>query len=412
MRNRLILSLMPILSMTSLLAIGGCTPHKEVESSVSAALPAHAMNEILLTNEQIEKIGLTTSAVQHQTLPVDIELTGEVKANPNLTTPVNSLVPGRVESVSVQQGEVVQKGKVLSRIRSDEIGQIESELLDKNIELDAERKQREVKLALQQKVLNRKKVLFDEKIGAQADVELADSDVEEAKAALQAISAKQAAEIASTKQRLRLYGLPGHEVERLLKTREIQHLFDVCAPRYGIITLRDADPGEMIEAGKTLFNVADLSKVWVVAQVYERDIDKVKEGMPVSVKLQSFPNEIHLGKIDFLETTIDEKSRTMPIRATIDNPHLHLKPQMFAKLILQVDTTKSLAVPTQAVQHIGESDVVYTQVKPGCFVEKKVVVGRNLGQFVEVLKGLNATDKVVVHGSLELLGEALDRLSH
>ncbi|MBI2812538.1 MAG: efflux RND transporter periplasmic adaptor subunit, partial [Candidatus Melainabacteria bacterium] len=367
---------------------------------------------ISLTNEQIEKIGLTTSAVQHHTLPVEIELTGEVQANPNLTTPVNSLVPGRVESVSVQQGEVVQKGKVLSRIRSDEIGQIENELLDKNIELDAERKQREVKLVLQQKVLNRKKVLFEEKIGAQADVELAESDVEEAKAALQAISAKQAAEIASTKQRLRLYGLPGYEVERLLKTREIQHIFDVCAPRYGIITLRDADPGEMIEAGKTLFNVADLSKVWVVAQVYERDIDKVKEGMPVSVKLQSFPNENHQGKIDFLETTIDEKSRTMPIRATIDNPHLHLKPQMFAKLILQVDTTNSLAVPTQAVQHIGESDVVYTQVKPGSFVEKKVVVGRNLGQLVEVLKGLNATDKVVVHGSLELLGEALDRLSH
>lgn len=392
--------------------ISGCSPHEDVEHSVSAAPVPLGSNEIALTNEQIEKIGLTLGNVKHETLPIDIELTGEVQANPNLTTPVNSLVPGRVESVFVQQGDVVQKGKILSRIRSDEIGQIENQLLAKHIELEADRKQKEVKLALQQKILNRKRVLFDEKIGAQADVELAENDVAEAQAAIAAINAKQAAETESTKQRLRLYGLPAYEVDRLLKTKEIQHIFDVPAPRHGIITTRDADAGEMIEAGKTLFNVADLSKVWVVAQVYERDIDKVRAGMPVSVKLQSFPSEMHKGKIDFLDTTIDEKSRTMPVRATIENPHLHLKPQMFAKLILQVDTTHALAVPAESIQHIGESDVVYAQIKPGHFIEKKVVVGRNLGQFVEVLKGVTPGDKIVVHGSLELLGEALDRVSH
>lgn len=366
---------------------------------------------IQLNDEQIEKLQVKTAPVETKHLPVELLLPAVVQANPNLTTPVISLVPGRVEDVKVQQGDLVTKGQLLARVRSDEVGQIENECLAKILELQAERKQVDVRAQLARKIYERKKLLVEAKIGARAEMEVAQSELEQAEAALQAIEDKWQSNLISTRQRLRLFGLPEGEVDRLVRTRNIQHIFAVTAPRSGIIILRDVDPGELIEADKALFQVSDLSRVWLVAQVFEKDVTKVRRGLPVRVKVDSLPKEVFSGTLDFVDSRIEPTTRTLPVRATIDNPMRLLVPEMFARLIVKVDTTSALVIPAGAVQQIGESLVVYVEVSPHTYQEKKVGTSRNLGDKVEIVSGLLPSDTVVVQGSVQLLGQSLQRLN-
>jgi cobalt-zinc-cadmium efflux system membrane fusion protein len=386
----------------------------------SCSGPVHEQNNekaidktapIALSDAQAKELGLTTAVVQNKTLPVELDLAAVVHANENLSTPVNCLVPGRVEDVNVNMGDVVSRGQILAHIRCDEVGQIESEYLSKDLDSLADYKQKQVQQSLAEKVHQRKKTLYEEKIGAKADLEIAESELEQARAALTAITDKRVAAKSAIRQRLKIFGIPGSEVDRLLRTRQVQHVFEVFAPRTGIIIDRDANPGEIIDADKQLFMVADLSNVWLIAQVYEKDVPKMRLGLPVTVTLDSLPNEPFKGVLDFVGAQVNRETRTLSVRASINNPQLKLKPDMFARLKVKVATADAMIVPQEAVQKIGESSVVYVVSTHNNFLERKVKTGRILGDYVEILDGLRPRETVVVHGSLQLLGDAIQRLS-
>lgn len=359
-------------------------------------------------------MGLTTEIVNWKTLPIMIEATGSVQANPNMTTPVISLIPGRVESVAVQHGDEVKKGQLLAKVRSDEIGQIESELLAKLLELKAEKRQVELQMNLAQKTFDRKKFLLDQKIAAKADVEQAETSLEEAKAAVQANQEKQEALIESVEERLKLYGMSKEEIQQVVNDKHMRVVFDVKAPRSGTITMRDADAGELVPASKTIFSISDLSTVWLEAHILENSMRFVKKGLPVLVEVDSYPDESFKGKLSYIDSHVEAPSRTLAVRASIDNTSFKLKPDMFARMQVEVGSLKALVVPEAALQKIGDSTVVYVAEasKENSFREVKVETGQSLKGYVEVLKGLKVNDRVVVKGSLQLLGQCLQRLSN
>lgn len=358
-----------------------------------------------------QKIGITTETVAVRTLPIVSEATGTVRANTNLTTPVISLAPGRVEEVLVQPGDHVSKGQILAKIRSDEVAQIQTELLTRLLELKSERRHASLKLALAQKVYDRKAKLLDEKIAAKADVDQAESELEQAKEEVLATDEKQQTLIISTKERLRLFGTSTKLVDSVVQSRHIQLVFEITAPRSGIVTDRDCDPGELVESGKALFSVADLSHVWLVANVLENSVRFVKTGLPVKVVVDSLPDESFPGVLDFVDSKVDAQTRTLPVRATIENHSLRLKPEMFARLSVQVGETTALMVPEPSVQKAGETYLVYVDEPGDFYLEKKVKIGQTTGGYVEILSGLKPHDKVVVNGSLQLLGESLQRVT-
>lgn len=398
-----------VLSMASMIAFTACSathPKAQItEMAVDRTLP------ITLTDAQRRQLALTTALVQKKRMPVEVELAASVQANQDITTPVNCLVPGRVEDVHVRLGDVVSLGQILAHIRCDEVGQIESDFLSKELDLLADYKQKEVQLGLADKVFQRKKTLFEEKIAAKADLEIAESELEQAKAALRAISDKREAAKSAVLQRLKIFGIPAMEVDRLIRTRQVQHVFEVLAPRTGIIIDRDVNPGEIVDADKQIFIVSDLENVWLIAQVFEKDIPKMKLGLPVTVTVDSLPREYFQGNLDFVGAQMDPGTRTMSVRASIDNPKLKLKPAMFARFKVNVATADTMIVPQEAVQRIGEATVVYVVTPSNTYVEHKVKTGRHLGNNIEILEGLHPGQTVVVHGSLELLGDAIQRLS-
>ncbi len=406
-----------LLLLTALLT--GCTesplPSAESKAGVSTTASAsHVLgpsDPIGLSKAQQAKIGITTETVAVKTLPIVSEATGTVRADTNLTTPVISLAPGRIEEVLVQPGDQVTKGQVLAKIRSDEVAQIQGELLTRLLELKSEKRHATLKLALAQKVFDRKNKLLEEKIAAKADVDQAESDLEQAKEEVLATDEKQQTLIISTKERLRLFGTSTKLVDDVVKSRHIQLVFEITSPRSGIITDRDCDPGELVEGGKALFSVSDLSKVWLVANVLENSLRFVKKGLPVKVLVDSLPDESFPGVLDFVDSKVDAQTRTLPVRATIDNRSLRLKPEMFARLSVQVGETTALMVPEPAVQKAGETYLVYVDEPGDFYLEKKVKIGKTTAGYVEILSGLKPNDKVVVNGSLQLLGESLQRVT-
>lgn len=366
--------------------------------------------KITLTPEQLKELSLTTAVVEQHKVPKEVLLTGQVETNSNLTTPVISLVPGRIEQVFCQQGDIVKKDQRLAFVRSDEIAQIEAALLKDVLDFDADMQQAKVSSDLAEKVYSRHTQLFKEGISARADLENAESAYEKAKVELRTLSEKRSAVVTSVRERLRLYGVDKDELDRVLTTKKIDDDFYLEAPRAGIITVRNIDVGQLVDNVKELFVVTDLKQVWLTAQAFEKDIHYIKTGQPVKVTVNSYPEREFHGKVDYTGAILESDTRTMPVRATVQNEDIVLKPEMFANMRVVIGQTEALSIPMEAVRKTGEASVAYVVHGPNQFEERKIEVGRKLGPKLEVLKGLKRGEVVVVRGSLQLQGQILKQI--
>jgi len=278
------------------------------------------------------------------------------------------------------------------------------------LSLDADIAETKVDDRLARSVYDRKTQLLAEGIAAQADVDAAKRDVDHSMARLESLKTKRQALITSASERLRLFGVHPEEVERLLQSKHIDNTFDLRSPRSGVISERDADIGQLIDNVHSLFIVSDLSRVWVMADVYEKDIEKVQVGNPATVSVDSFPHTTFNGKVDYMATNVSADTRTLKVRVIVNNEKLLLRPKMFGRLTVQTGQLTIMAIPLESVQKTGETYVAYVQTGANAYTERKIDIGKTFGKFVEVLSGVSQGETVVAHGSLELQGEMLQRL--
>ncbi|MCC7528792.1 MAG: efflux RND transporter periplasmic adaptor subunit, partial [Candidatus Melainabacteria bacterium] len=304
-----------------------------------------ATGRLTLSPEQLAEIKPTTSVVQQRRIAKEVSLTGQVEPDSNMTTPVISLVPGRIEKSFVQLGDVVKAGQKLAFVRSDDIAQIEADLLRQVLDFEADIQQARFQLALCEKIFGRHRQLFSEGISARADLDSAESDYQKAQVALETLKEKRSALITIARERLRLYGVEKDMVDKVLATKRIDDDFYIDAPRDGIITERNADIGQLIDNSHNIFVVTDLSQVWLTAQAFEKDIHCIKKGQKVSVTVNSYPDKVFQGKVDYTGVMLDTDTRTMPVRATVQNPQIILKPEMFANMHVQIGETEALSIP-------------------------------------------------------------------
>lgn len=392
---------------TSIL-LSSCTseaPQAKIEVTPAAS---HKPREVIKLDRQEERqIQLRTTTVNLCVLPETIEFPGQIQPDANLTTPVISLMPGRIEAVRVLLGDRVKKGEILAEIRSDAVAQVESDLLREILNLETDENSATVELKLASILYERKKQLFKDGIAAKSDVDIAERDLQHHTTVLDSIKQKRQTAIRIAGERLRLFGVLPLEIERLLKDRTIDNTFEIVAPRNGIVTERNADTGQLIDNSHGLFVVSDLSTVWVMSQIFEKDIAKIKIGTPATVTIDSYPNKIFTGKIDYITQNLDEETRTMAARISLKNTDLLLKPNMFARITARVGNRTVIAIPKEAVQKIGETNLVYIQETADTFREQKVTLGQHSDGLIEIKSGLKSGQQVVTTGSLQLLGEAL-----
>jgi multidrug efflux pump subunit AcrA (membrane-fusion protein) len=418
----------PAFFLASLLAasaaatmLAGCGGEKD---DARATTPVKTADFVQLSDKSIQSLNLQYCQAADRTLDMTVKTTGEVLANANLLTHVNSPVTGRVTEVLVRIGEHVTDGQPLCRLRSNDIEQAEADLLQNEAQVRAELKQNllqidsdmetaRAQVKLSESTYNRLKGLVEEQIASRADFEAAKTTFEKDKISLSALGRKRQATIALSdermkllcepiKQKLRILGVSESSINEVLRTRQVDAEVPVLSPESGIVSERLINVGELADPSRPLFTIGNFDSVWIKADVYEKDVAKVQEGQPIVLEVDSFPGEEFRGKLNYVADSISPDTRTLNVRAEVDNPGCKLKPKMFARMSILVGEHRILTIPKTAVQDAGYAKVVYVPRGRGGFVERRVELGNEIGDYVEVLKGLTPGDTVVTNGSFEL----------
>lgn len=219
----------------------------------------------------------------------------------------------------------------------------------------------------------------------------------------------------AARQRLRLLGMPEGSIRNLDRTGRPQRTYPVFSPRGGVVSAIGARPGARVELGQSILTLADLSQVWVVAEVPEASLGQIRVGQPVEITLAAYPGEVRRGRVDYIFPTLDLEARTGRVRVTLANPGRRLRIGMFANLTISGTGVGGLAVPAEAVISTGRRDVVIVQ-RNGGFIPVEVEVGPTARDITVIRSGLRLGDVVVVSGQFLIDSEAslagvIERLS-
>ena len=347
--------------------------------------------KLALAPEQVQRAGLKIEIVGEQPSgeASGLMTTGTVQANSYKETPVISLVGGILRSVSGELGQSVKRGQKVAVVFSNELADTESRYLAAVTALDEHHRHhlRTIKLV---------------EIGAASrqDLETATTEYRGAET-----------NVANLRQKLLLLGLSPQRIDSFNSTSQISSEVTVTAPSSGTLTNRSVNPGEVIEANKELMRVTDLSIVWVVGQVYEKDLATVRVGSGANVTSDAYPGRVFRGRVSYVDPKIEPATRTAQVRIELANPGQMFKIGMYVNVAFgalgAAEKTTPL-VPKDAVQTIGNQQFVFVAgEKPNEFALRPVRLGPESNGFYPVLEGLNTGERVVTEGSFLLRAEWL-----
>jgi Cu(I)/Ag(I) efflux system membrane fusion protein len=218
--------------------------------------------------------------------------------------------------------------------------------------------------------------------------------------------ANAAALVASARERLRLWDMTDEQIVALEHRGQPEPVLTVYSPSSGIVLRRGALPGTFVEPGTILYELADLTTVWIYADIYESEVALVKLNQPVSATFASYPAETFRGTVSYVYPSLNTEARTVRVRVELPNPGLKLKPGMYGNVTLHTDTVKTLVVPKEAVLDTGLRQLVFIQRGEGRYEPAPVKLGRRSRDVVEVLEGLKEGDRVVISANFLLDAES------
>lgn len=343
-------------------AVSGCGDSRQTSTQASPKSPANA--------DPVRYV-----KVVEQSIPDTLELAAKAQADPTKVVRIFPPASGRVVAIDVKPGDHVRRGQTLGILNSSDVASARSDYAKANIE--AERARR---------VLDRQKLLFEH--GAAAEKDYID-------ARAQADAAR--AELARAQQRLELLNVsPTASSDRV----------PLIAPASGVVLDVSAAAGEFsksLESANPLITIADLSAIWIVGDVYEKDIAKLDHGKPVTITLQAYPGQQWSGRIESISGALDPVTRTLKVRVALANADQRIKPDMFGTIHVKSGTHQALVVPATAI--IREGSTTTTFVKSGGRTEQRAVTtGQTIDGNVEITGGLHAGDEVAAEGAELLKG--------
>lgn len=337
-----------------------------------------------LTPQEIVRAGLEVLPVKKEPFTVQREFPATVQANENELAEVTPLIRGRVVEVSVDVGKNVKKGERLALLDSTDLGMAEGAYLK------AAARQHEAQLAYE-----RAANLHEHRAISLAELQRREAEMKTARA-----DAREAS------SRLALLGVPAQEVQRLDREQTIKSDVALRAPFAGRVIMRNITRGEVVETSRKCFTVADLSDVWVIGSVPEKDVRFIRPDQTVKVVVAAYPHAIFSGTITHISDVLEPATRTMRLRVTVRNPDRILKPEMFAIVhVYAMPTQDLLTVPLAAVQNGGAGKVVFVRKAENQFEPRRVTLGEEQGENIVVLEGLQEGEEVVGKGSFALKSE-------
>jgi len=319
-----------------------------------------------LTTDQIRTFGITFRTAEVRPLEIKIRAVGLVDFDETRMAYVAPKFGGYVERLYVDfTGQPVSRGQPLLEIYSPELVSAQEEML----------------LARE----------LEKKIG-QSGVE--------------GVAGGSADLLAQARRRLRYWDISEAQIERVLATSQVQRTLTLHAPVSGIVMEKNVLEGQAVRPGDNLYMIADLSKVWVEAELFEADAGLVEEGMPVAIEVAALPGRTFEGRVEYVYPTIKETTRSMTARIALPNPGGRLKPGMYATVRLAEDLGEVLTVPRSAVLRTGEKAIAFVDMGGGRLMPHELTLGMTGEEYVEVLEGLQPGARVVTSAQYLLDSES------
>ncbi|MBS0151238.1 MAG: efflux RND transporter periplasmic adaptor subunit [Nitrospira sp.] len=371
----------------------GCdgTPSDVVASKTPAAVSTPG--RITLSAEESSRVGLMVQPVARSDFRTHRDFPAIVQPNQRNMAEITTLVRGRVVEVYADLGQEVKANAPLAILYSSELGLAQSAYL-----------KAKAKLHVAEQAFNRAQFLLQEQVIGEAELQRRQAEL---------LSAQ--AEGNESHDRLKLLGMNDEEFRRLERSRQIRSVVPIVAPFGGRIIGRKLTRGEVVETTENLFVIADLSEVWVLANIPEKDIPFVHSvhasgGTQVDVRINAYPKEVFKGTITYVGDVLDPITRTMQLRIELPNQDGRLKPEMFSTIRLFSESQPDrLAVPEAALQRDQGRTFVFVQHGANEYEMREVHIGDSNGTLTSILSGLNEGEPVVTHGAFVLKSELLKK---
>lgn len=362
--------------------LSGCSS-KNNQAAEAKAEPSTVATEaktdedlIKLSSTEIQQSGVTIAKVTKQPIQDQLSFTANILANQNKLAHVTPRIEGKLSKVIANLGDHVKTGQTLAEIDSIQMGEARAQFRSSKTDL-----------ALAQANFDRISKLYEDKVVPQKQFIESQSALERAKSALYADS-----------ERLRMYGGLG---------QPSGSTYVLKAPFNGIVIEKNAVIGELANPADTIFTIADMSTVWIDADVPERDLQYLEVGKTASVTVTAYPDEVFTGKVSYLSSVVDKTTRTVKARIELPNADQKLRIDMFAKVVLNHSGTKEVLVaPNTSVVMVQGIPNVYVSVEGG-FKARAVELGARYNEYVEIKTGLTEDESIVQTGVYALKARQL-----
>lgn len=332
--------------------------------------PKFTMVNIPEDKQQI--IGVQTGIASIKPMMKQIRTVGRVTYDERKLATITTKFDGYIEKLYINEtGQYVRRGQAIAEIYSPEL------------------------FSTQQEFVNLLKWQNKDKTAASKGDKISDMLSQDAKNVIEA-----------SKQRLRLFGITEDQISEVERTGKVRKTLTIYSPANGFVIQKQAFQGTRVQPGQPLFDIADLSTVWVLADIYEQDLPLIREGQKATISFPYYPGKTFISSINYVYPTLDNTSRTAKVRFTIPNGKGVFKPQMYSDMDISIGLGSQLSVPDSAVINTGKKQIVYVDKGNGDFQQRIVKTGHKANGMVQILSGINAGEVVSTSANFLIDSEA------
>ena len=401
MFNRRVIQVLVISLLLTVVVCQGCNRSANAPSNPGAA-PSGPVS----AGESAQNHAIELEIVAPQSIAGTIVATGKILVPEDRMANIGPVHEGRLVRLYAGQGAIVRKGQKLADLESADIDQAEADYLKALADSENARRTSAAEVKFAQATYDRTRMLYEKTITAGKNLQAAEHDLEMAKAAAANTVAGTRAALTSARRHLLILGLKDSDIDALASKSSLAAVFSLTSPISGIVIERNGTIGATVGSDATVFKIIDISSVWIDANVFEKDLERVRRGQEVKVSVPAFPGASFSGRVILVSSVVDPETRSVKVRTEVPNADGRLKPDMFASVQIVTDLHRTaISIPQAAVLDDGGKTVVFVSEGSG-YVKRGVNVGIEGNGRVEIIEGLKAGDKVVVKGNYLLLQQS------
>lgn len=364
------------MTLSSILLLAACDQSDKANDAAKTPQDQTSQNQSVVKPSAELLARLSFTKVEEMDWRTQLKVSGSIELDEKRVARVGTTVSGRVTEIKVLRGDQVKKGDVLAMIHSPVLAEAQLAYLQAQSQYD-----------LSRKAAARAQLLFKEGVIAAAEQQRRESELVSSEAEWQA-----------ARDRMHILGMTDADIKQLERSRKIQSVTALRAPINGVVIDRKVSQGQVLEPADLAYTIADLSQIWVVGEVPERYSSEMYREKAVTVTIPALAGEERKTQLSYVADTVTPQTRTLRVRAVLDNSDGRLKPDMLATLIIEGKAKKRLAIPETAIVREDNSDKVFVQVGQGQFELASVKLGEEENGLRPVESGLKQGQEIVSDG--------------